>query len=244
MQKRVVVMSVVLLILLSSLVFARMPLFTTKIVRPAEVFKTIEQPAESGQNGFELRKAVFDKFPDVNDKRVRKADLSRVTMIRTLFSQSLDKKVYRSPDFKLLSCAGRTLFDKDKSMIQPLVELACLKGVQVPLLRSSDFGRIFATGSAAKITGNAAAGIFNIQKTDCNDAIKDISFEALQTILNSEHALIAESIASSNCGDMTSARTLFSRGESHASALRFASAINAYEDAWRKSVSCVCLNIG
>jgi len=216
----------------------------------------VQKPFEDVGNGFDKRKSLLDNFPQITDLRVRKIDISKVTLIRALLLQTLDKKFYTAPDYLTLGCAGKYLFDKDRSMIAPLVDLACIRDAQIPNLRNVGLGtNPFLTGSAVRnfgnklgsnrVTGRAvASGILGTSYADCNEKLKLIAYDTLNGLLESERSLVSSELELSTCGSLTIARQMFKRGDSHLSSLRFASAINSYEDAWRKTVSCVCSSLG
>lgn len=247
MQKRLIIVFVLGIILLSSFVLAKQRLAGTTInfhQPSARLF--IQKPFESLENGFEKRTILLSNFPQIADLRLRKADVSKVSLIRGLLQQTLDKKLYTSPDFKTLSCSGGIIFDKDRSMIRPLAELACSKDAQVPNIRNVGAGSApFVTGSVVrKITGRATSSILSTPFSDCNDKLKEVASLTLAGILESERSLVGSDLEISTCGGLTTARQQFTQADKHLAAGRFASAINGYEDAWRKTVSCVCSSLG
>ena len=217
------------------------------VVRPSVVPFSLA-PVDSAEPGFVLRKNLLKEFPAVDDRRVRKSDVSRISLIRSLLAQTVSEKLFRAPKFEILNCNGGVIFNKDRSMVQPLVELACLRNIQVPVFRNAPVGAGFSgsvSGSVvSRITGKVVSGIFSVPKTDCNPALKDVARNALETILRSERAVVNSAIAVSNCGDTNVARSRLARGDSHYSAMRYASAINEYENAWRRVVSCECSTLG
>ena len=248
MQKRIILI-LALIVLLSVAVSAKQRLAgSTAIFHQPSIKPFSSLPVESADNGFAERKILLDNFPKINDKRVRRQDVEKIVLIRSLLAQTIDKGLYAGPDFKTLSCNGRIVFYKDRAMIRPLAELACLRNVQVPYLRSLGVGKPFVTGEAVRsfyrITGRATApGIFSTPRVDCNEQLQGIAIEALQSIMRSERSLVDEEISISTCSNLNTARSQFLRGDTHLSASRFASAIDSYEDAWRKTVSCACKSI-
>lgn len=246
MRKLVVIGVFLYFVFLSVMVDAKRIEGGPVVVRPS-VVPFSATPIESSVSGFVLRKTLFNEFPVVEDKRVRKSDVSRVSLIRSLLGQTVSEKLYRAPNFNVLNCGGSVLFNKDRSMVQPLVELACLRNIQIPVFRNAPIGRGFSNGGVSgvsRITGKVVSGIFSVPKSDCNAALKDIASSALETILRSERDLVNSAIAVSNCGDSNVARYNLARGDSHYSSMRYASAINEYENAWRRAVSCECSTLG
>lgn len=244
-MQKIIIALIALMLLLSATVYAKQLSGTSAVFNQQSLKPFTQLQIETENTGFAERKALLEKFPTALDTRVRKADASTITLIRTLLAQTIDTKLYAKPDFKTLSCNGNTIFDKDRSIIPRLAELSCVRNIQVPYLRTGSVGKPFVTGAVArKITGRTVAGIFTTPKTDCNEALKDIAAETMQGILRSERSLVNAEIEASTCSGLSTARSSALRGDGHFSASRYASAINAYEDAWRKAVSCVCKSIG
>lgn len=253
MRKKVLLLAIISsLLILSFVVDAKQRLVGTSALfhQPNIAPFSNKQVESTGISGFEQRQILFSKFPQLTDSRVRRYDVAKVSLIRTLLEQTADKKLYTSPDFKTLNCNGRIIFDKDRAMINPLSELACLQNVQVPYLRSywlgtQPFLSSQSTGSVVKkITGRVASGLSSSVPSDCNERLKDIAFDTIKNVIDSERALVKAELDVTNCGQLVTARAQFLRGDDHLSALRFGSAINSYEDTWRKIVSCACRNLG
>lgn len=213
----------------------------------------LERPFQTSGNGFEVRNSLLGVFPTRNDARVRNMDFSRVVFVRQLLEDSVQKKFFTPPDFKTLSCAGGRIFDIDRSLMQPLAELACFEDAQVPLLRTTGLRSTnFVTGKSVwqwlpspitgmvslLVTGRVSASVDS--RVECNELLESVAHKTFDGILASLRDLVASELEISSCSGLTRARLSFARGNTHTRAHRFASAVSFYEEAWRTATACAC----
>ncbi|MBI4140664.1 hypothetical protein HY485_02385 [Candidatus Woesearchaeota archaeon] len=254
MQNRALIFFVVLLLFVSFVFAAKERLEgASAAFHQPNIGDVLERPFQSAGNGFTLRNSLLGVFPTRNDARVRNIDASKVGFVRQLLEDTVQKKFYTPPDFKTLSCAGGRIFDMDRSMMQPLAELACLEDVQVPLLRttglrSTNFvtGKTFWQWLPSSMTGMASLLVTGRVAAradaggECNELLQPVAHKTFDGVLASLRDLVASELDISTCSGLPRARLSFARGNTHTRAHRFASAINFYEEAWRTAVSCAC----